>query len=163
MTATDPKQTVMIQEIKLSKADSSNIRGGRGLAHEFTVLLILTLAGVLILSDSNAENQSDYSHVDSRDKAEELAKKGELFKILLFPAEFGGQDVPPITVYVPAGIPEIKDQITQTLIRYVQDGLIDNMAVNPEYKGNSFVPSKIVMETSHSGKPGQFNPTIEIW
>ncbi|MEO1035336.1 MAG: hypothetical protein AAFX44_07245 [Pseudomonadota bacterium] len=115
------------------------------------------------MSSGYAETGLDFSHVDSREKAEELAEQGELFKILLFPAEFGGQDIPPNTVYVPAGIPEIKDQITQTLIRYVEDGVIDNLAVNPEYKGNSFVPAKILMETSHSGKSGTFNPTIEIW
>lgn len=119
--------------------------------------------GAPALGDGNTEAQLDFSQVDSREKAEALAEKGELFKILLFPAEFGGQDVPPNTVYVPAGIPEIKDQITQTLIRFVEEGLIDNLSVSPEYKGNSFVPARIVMETSHSGKPGEFNPTIEIW
>lgn len=115
------------------------------------------------MSSASAETQPDFSHVDSQAKAAELASKGELFKILLFPAEFGGADAPPNTVYVPAGVPEIKDQITATLIRLVEDGLIDNLAVNPEYKGDSFVPSKIVMMTSHSGKAGEFNPTIEIW
>lgn len=141
----------------------TNASIGLGTARKIAAVSILTLTGVLILSSGNAENQLDFSHVDSREKAEAMAEKGELFRILLFPAEFGGQHVPPNTVYVPAGIPEIKDRITQTLITYVQDGLIDNLTVSPEYKGNSFVPSRIVMETSHSGKPGQFNPIIEIW
>lgn len=115
------------------------------------------------MSTANAGDQLDFSHVDSLQKAEELAEQGQLFKILLFPAEFGGEDIPPNTVYVPAGIPEIKDKITGTLIRLVEEGLIDNLTVNPEYKGSSFVPSRIVMQTSHSGRPGEFNPTIEIW
>ena len=115
------------------------------------------------MSIGNTDGQLDFAHVDSLQKAEELAEQGKLFKILLFPAEFGGQDVPPNVVYVPAGIPEVKDRITEMLIRFVEEGLIDNLVVNPEYKGNSFVPSRIVMETSHSGKPGEFNPTIEIW
>ncbi len=153
----------MPQEIVLSRFNVSSVFGSRGPTHKITAIFLLALTGVLNLSNGDAETQLDFSHVDSQEKAEALAEKGELFKILLFPAEFGGQDVPPNTVYVPAGIPEIKDQITQTLIRYVQDGLIDNLTVNPEYKGNSFVPARIVMETSHSGKPGQFNPTIEIW
>jgi hypothetical protein len=54
----------------------------------------------------------DYSHVTSREAAEQLAAKGELFKILLFPEEFGGEDVVANVAYVPAGIPEIKDQLT---------------------------------------------------
>ncbi|MEM7432586.1 MAG: hypothetical protein AAF351_11720 [Pseudomonadota bacterium] len=115
------------------------------------------------MSSGNAEIPRDFSHVDSLEKAEALVESGELYKILLFPAEFGGEEIPPNTVFVPAEIPEIKDRITQTLIRFVEDGLIDNLTVNPEYKGDSFVPSRIVMETSHSGKPGEFNPTIEIW
>jgi hypothetical protein len=50
--------------------------------------------------------------VTSREAAEQLAAKGELFKILLFPEEFGGEDVVANVAYVPAGIPEIKDQLT---------------------------------------------------
>ena len=111
----------------------------------------------------NAETGLDFSHVDTQEKALALVQEGKLFKIQLFPAEFGGEDAPQNVVYVPVGIPEIKDQITGTLVRFVQDGLIDNLQVNPEYKGNSFVPSKINMKTSHSGKAGEFNPSIEIW
>lgn len=118
---------------------------------------------MLFMTNANAGNVRDFSHVDSREKAIALVEKGELFKILLFPAEFGGQDIPQNVVFVPAGIPEIKEQITGTLVRFVQDGLIDNLKVEPEYKGKSFVPSKINMHTSHSGKAGQFNPSIEIW
>lgn len=125
--------------------------------------LLMTILGVLGMSGANADSGMNFSHVDSREKAMALVQEGKLFKILLFPSEFGGEDIPQNSVYVPAGIPEIKDQITGTLIRFVEQGLIDNMQVNPEYKGNSFVPSKIKMRTSHSGKEGEFNPTIEIW
>ncbi|WP_425054842.1 hypothetical protein [Pseudomonas abyssi] len=127
--------------------------------------LLMAVLGVLGMSGASASAHTglDFSHVDSREKAMELVQEGKLFKVLLFPSEFGGEDIPQNSVYVPAGIPEIKDQITGTLIRFVEQGLIDNMQVNPEYKGSSFVPSKIKMSTSHSGKAGEFNPTIEIW
>lgn len=125
--------------------------------------LLLAIIRALGISSVNADTAQDYSNVDSREKAVELAKQGKLFKVLLFPSEFGGKDIPQNVVYVPEGIPEIKDQITGTLIRFVEEGLIDNLQVNPEYKGNSFVPSKINMNTSHSGKAGEFNPTIEVW
>ena len=125
--------------------------------------IILAILGALGMGHSNAENVPDYSHVDSQEKVIQLAQDGLLFKILLFPEELGGQDVPPNIVYVPAGIPEIKGKLTGTLLKFAQDGLIDNLQVNPEYKGSSFVPSKITMKTSHSGKAGEFNPTIEIW
>lgn len=125
--------------------------------------IIFCIVGMLFMTNANAGNVRDFSHVDSREKTIALVEKGELFKILLFPAEFGGQDIPQNVVFVPAGIPEIKEQITGTLVRFVQDGLIDNLKVEPEYKGKSFVPSKINMHTYHSGKAGQFNPSIEIW
>ena len=125
--------------------------------------LLLAILGVIGVGNANADSPLDFSGVGSREKAIQLAQDGKLYKILLFPAEFGGEDIPQNVVYVPAGIPEIKNEITDTLIRFVQEGLIDNIQVNPEYKGNSFVPSKINMTTSHSGKAGEFNPTIEIW
>lgn len=109
--------------------------------------LLMTILVVLGMSGANADSGMNFSHVDAREKAMALVQEGKLFKILLFPSEFGCEDIPQNSVYVPAGIPEIKDQITGTLIRFVEQGLIDNMQVNPEYKGNSFVPSKIKMRT----------------
>jgi len=76
---------------------------------------------------------SDYSHVTSRQAAEAMVAKGELATILLFPAEFGGEDVPENMVYVPPGISELKARNTETLIRFFKDGLIDNITVTPEY------------------------------
>jgi hypothetical protein len=105
----------------------------------------------------------DYSQVTSREAAVKLEAEGKLFKVLLFPAEFGGEDVAVNVVYVPAGIPGIKDQITGTLIRFFNEGLIDKLTVQPEYKGNSFVPSKIHLKATHSQKGGGFEPTIDIW
>jgi len=124
---------------------------------------ILCLLGVLIMSNSHAGDAPDFSHVNSREKAIALVEKGELFQIYLFPIELGGKEIPPNAVYVPVGIPEIQSTIIGTLIRFADEGLIDNLNVEPEYKGDSFVPSKIKMHTYHSGKAGEFNPTIEIW
>lgn len=112
---------------------------------------------------SQPEGAPDFSQVTSREAALKLASEGKLFKILLFPPEFGGEDVAPNVVYVPAGIPEIKDQITGTLIRFYNEGLIDKLNVSPEYKGSSFVPSKIHLKATHSKKGGGFEPTIDIW
>ncbi len=110
-------------------------------------------------------DKPDFSHVDSLEKAVALAKEGKLFRILLIPQEFGGSDSPENSIYVPPGIPEVKDQMTGTIIRFAEQGLIDSLNVSPEYKGESFVPASIRIETSHSDsdKEGKFNPTIEIW
>jgi hypothetical protein len=108
-------------------------------------------------------NERDFSSVDSAEKAAGLAERGELFKIFLFPPELGGERVAMNIVYVPSGIPEIKDEITQTLSRLVADGLADGLDVQAEYKGQSVVPSKIHMRTSRSAVAGNFHPTIEVW
>jgi hypothetical protein len=106
----------------------------------------------------------DWAQVKSLEAAQALARQGLLFKILLFPAELGGEDVPPNTVYVPRGIPESQAQIVDTVSRMVEDGLADQMTVNAEYKGDSFVPAKIHMKIwDSSGRHGAFEPVIAIW
>jgi hypothetical protein len=114
-------------------------------------------------AESWNKNGLDFSDVDSREKAEVLVEEGKLFRLFLLPMAFGGKDIPPNIVHVPAGIPEIQAQITGTIMRFAQKGLIDNLKVTPEYKGSSVIPAKIKIFTSHSGKAGEFNPTIEIW
>ena len=126
---------------------------------KFIVCLILLLGAGMAVAESNL----DFSEVTSLEKAKALEKQAKLFKVLLFPAEFGGEDIPQNVVYVPAGIPEMKNQITGTLVRFFQDGLINQLNVAPEYKGNSFIPSKINLKAWHSEKEGGLNPTIEIW
>lgn len=64
---------------------------------------------------------------------------------------------------MPAGIPEIEDQITGTLVRFFEDGLIEQLEVEPEYKGDSFVPAKMLIRATHSGKAGSFAPAIDVW
>jgi hypothetical protein len=76
----------------------------------------------------------DFSEVTSREAALKLVAAGKLHKVLLFPAEFGGEDVTANVVYVPPGIPEIKKQLTGTLVRFVNEGVINQLEVMPEYK-----------------------------
>jgi len=107
---------------------------------------------------------TDWAQVKSLEAAQALARQGLLFKILLFPAELGGEDVPPNTAYVPRGIPESQEQVVGMIVRIMQDGLADQMNVNAEYKGDSFVPAKIHMKVwDSSGKQGAFEPVIPIW
>ena len=129
-------------------------------------IFLAAILSVFALNASQAaslESARDYSHVTSREVAEALVAKGELFTVLLFPEEFGGEEIQENIVYVPPGIPELKVQNTDTLIRYFKDGLIDNLTVTPEYKDDSLVPSRIVIKATHSSKGGSFEPTIEVW
>lgn len=105
----------------------------------------------------------DFLEVTSREAALKLVEEGKLHKVLLFSAEFGGEDVTANVVYVPPGIPEIKEQLTGTLVRFVNEGVINQLEVVPEYKGKSFVPSKIHIKARHSDRHGGFEPSIDIW
>jgi len=133
------------------------------------LIAVIAAACILSIGGSGAtqmprdDTARDYSNITSREIAEQHVAQGKLYKILLFPAEFGGEERPENITYVPPGIPEIKDQLTGTLIRSTRDGLIDNLRVTPEYKGNSFVPARIRMFATHKTKKGSFNPVIEIW
>ena len=106
---------------------------------------------------------TEFSKVDSLDKVRALEAQGALVQILLFPAEFGGEATPQNIVYVPKEAADAKALITGTLVRFVKEDLIDQLVVEPIYKGNSIVPSRLVMKASHSTKEGKFNPTVEVW
>jgi len=105
----------------------------------------------------------DFSAIDSREKALALLREGKLERLYLFPPEFGGKEIPQNTLYVPVGFAAIKSQIDGTIAQMVKEGAVSQYAVVPEYKGDSFIPSKIKITTSNPEKPGAFNPTINIW
>jgi hypothetical protein len=105
----------------------------------------------------------DFSAIDSSAKAQALYKEGKLECLFLFPLEFGGQEVSQNVVYVPPGIAAIKQQVDSAIGSMVKEGLVASYAAEPEYKGDSFVPSKIKIKTSHPDKPGGVDRTINIW
>lgn len=105
----------------------------------------------------------DLSTVRSVAEAEQLARDGKLVKILLFPAEVGGEDVRENVAYVPAEAAAAQARIIGTLVRFLEEGLIDKLNVAPEYRGDSFIPVRIRYEAYHSARPGRFEPVIEVW
>jgi len=106
---------------------------------------------------------ADFSHVDSREKAEALVGQGQLEKIHLFPLEFGGEDVLANVAYVPMGVGQAKAMADGTILKLIQEGQVTQYAAAPEYKGNSFVPARIVIKAWKPDADGAFHPTIEIW
>jgi hypothetical protein len=106
-------------------------------------------------------NGPDFSGIDSQAKAEKLFRRGELEKLFLMPPEFGGEDVPHNTLYVPVGVAAIKAGIDNTVIRpLAAEGKITKYTASPEYQGESFIPIAIVIEASD---PGEYSTTIKIW
>lgn len=102
----------------------------------------------------------DFSAVDSV-KAEEMLRLGQLEKLHMLPLAFGGQDIPPNTLYVPVGIADIKAGIDENIIRpLVASGQITSYAATPAYTGASFIPISITIDASN---PGSFTTVINIW
>ena len=103
----------------------------------------------------------DFSEIDSLAKAEELLRRGELEKLFLFPLEFGGQDIPQNTLYVPVGIAAIKSGVDNNIISpLVADGKLTSYSAVPEYQGDSFIPIAIKIVASD---PGEFTTRINVW
>ena len=86
----------------------------------------------------------DFSKIDSQAKAEELFRRGELEKLFLMPLEFGGQDIPVNTLYVPVGVADLKAGIDNNVIGpLAAEGKITKYTATPEYQGKSFIPIAI--------------------
>jgi hypothetical protein len=107
---------------------------------------VLPFLFCLLFAMSSAADSPDFSSVDSKAKVLALANEGKLEKVHLFPLEVGGQDIEPNIVYLPVGFRDIKRKLDGTILRMAQDGLISDLKVIPEYKGNSFVPARIVIK-----------------
>jgi hypothetical protein len=102
----------------------------------------------------------DYSHIDSNEKAQQLYAKKELVKLHLMPLDWGGQDIAMNIIYVPEFALEQKSVIDGMIEEFLVAGLNIHYSCSPEYKGNSFIPSRVVI--NYSGDR-QNTHTIEIW
>jgi hypothetical protein len=104
----------------------------------------------------------DFSSITSLKAAEDACRDGRLMKMLLLPAELGGQDLPENVLYVPPVACEMKNESTAELLDAVRGGMRE-VAVVPEYRGTSFVPTKITITAAQSGVPHQYKLEIRIW
>lgn len=105
----------------------------------------------------------DFSSVESLAAAEALAARGNLVRVLLFPAEFGGEDIVQNVAYITPKAAAERDRLIATLRRMIEEGGLDRMNVAPVYKGRSFIPAAIAFKAWHTSKDGRFEQTIEVW
>lgn len=132
------------------------------------LLVELTKAGVgqvSVLDRSSVVciEEPDFSQVASLEQAKALEAKGQLAKLLMFPAEFGGEEVAMNVLYVPLRTVKQRAAHVQTLREWVQEGAVNSLDVRPEYKDTSFVPSRIHMNASHSESGEQRTLTLDVW
>ena len=121
----------------------------------FFMLLIAQLA-----MSQAIENAPDFNAIDSLEKAMELFEKGELSKIYMMPLEFGGEDSPENTLYVPEFVQELKNRFDKMVEDLLLDGKKLSFEATPEYKGKSFVPAKLILVVTGDS---EFTETITIW
>ena len=90
-----------------------------------------------------------------------MFKQGQLEKLYMLPPEFGGEDIPQNTLYVPIGIVAIKTRTDNNIIRpLIQDGAVSQYSAVPEYQGTSFIPIRLRIRAFN---PGDFSTEINIW
>lgn len=108
----------------------------------------------------------DFSTVDSAEKAEQLCAQGQLERMPLMPAEFGGQDHVQNMVYCPLGLAAAKADVDLNIIGpLVQGGKVQAYSAVPIYEGDSFVPVAVEISAWHPESPdtGAFNARLAMW
>jgi len=103
---------------------------------------------------------ANYSHIDSNEKAQQACANKELVKLHLMPLDWGGEDVVLNIIYVPEFVVEQKSEIDGMIEGFLTAGLSITYSCRPQYKGNSFIPSSLVISYSGDKEDTQ---TIEIW
>jgi hypothetical protein len=94
--------------------------------------------------------------------AEQACSDGLLRKVLLLPVELGGSEVSENIVFVPDHAAAIKEEATSALVSAVRQGMVE-VSVVPEYRGTSFVPTRIVMTAARIGQSPEYVREIGIW
>ena len=110
--------------------------------------------------DNSKENLPDFSRIDSNEKALDLYNKKELEKIYLMPLEFGGEDNLLNVIYAPIFTKTLKDKFDLMAENLLEEGKKLNYSAIPEYKGDSFIASKLILNITGDTN---FKETINIW
>jgi len=108
----------------------------------------------------NPSNGLDFTNVDSREKALSLVQTGELVPVYLMALRFGGDENVGNVVYAPAITDELKNRCDDMIESLLRDGKVKSYSATPQYKGNSFIPSSILVTATGESN---FSETINIW
>ena len=133
------------------------------------LLLALPLPAAAVLAlpvaaqEADIPGAPDFSDVTTKAAARKLVREGRLVEITLFPAELGGPDDAMNQSWITPEAAYVRDLVIGTLGRFFEDGVIDELSVIPDYKGDSLVPSSITMSATRSGQGGEFTTTIDVW
>ncbi len=108
----------------------------------------------------DAQPNLDFSSIDSHEKAQALFAKGQLVKLYLMPLDFGGHDSPINTLLVPTFANSRKSKFDSGIYEMLNGGAKLGYSASPEYKGSSFVPSKLIINVKGDKTIAE---VIDIW
>lgn len=104
----------------------------------------------------------DFSNIISLNSADKACRDSRLVRTLLLPAEIGGLERIENVIFIPPRALLIKNHSTSELISAIRMGMIE-IAVTPEYRGTSLVPTKILISASPPNEKAGYSLEIEIW
>lgn len=107
----------------------------------------------------------DFTTVTTKAAANRLVREGRLVKIHFFPTELGGPTKEPHNIgYITPEAAEARSLLIGTLERFRDNGTIDQMAIEPDYKGESIIPTRIRFKAWHGEREGgEFEAVVEVW
>ena len=96
-----------------------------------------------------------YTHLKAADQ-------GILAPLYMMPLRFNGEDSARNMLFVPPFVVEWKDRYDDMIEDLLLQEKVSSYSCTPEYKGNSFIPARLVIK---AGKDGAdvFTETINIW
>lgn len=103
-----------------------------------------------------------WADIDSKDKAIEAVNRKELYPMLMLPPEWGGVEDDRNIVYVPSFVLDSIASIDRIVNDLIKQGREVDYKCTPSYKGNSVVPSKLVIKIKTS-TGGNLDTEIDIW
>ena len=111
-------------------------------------------------ANGSQQPKPDFSEIDSLKKAMELYSGKILSMIYLMPLEFGGTEAQINTLFVPEFVVVLKARFDATILDLLTQGKNLSYKAYPEYKGTSFIPSRILIKVSGDAN---FEEIIAIW
>ena len=103
----------------------------------------------------------DFSRVDTPEKVRRLLAEGMLERVLLLPAEFGGEEIEPNIVHVPMGLAAIKAETDRNVILpLAEQGKVTRYVSTPTYVGKSRIPTAVQIEATD---PATFTFELRCW
>lgn len=131
--------------------------------------LLLAMSALILASGAVAREKNrppeDFSNITTKAAANRLVKEGRLVKIHYFPTELGGPAKDRHNIgYITPEAEEARSLLISVLEKDIDDAAIDEIRIEPHYRGDSIVPTRIRFKAWHSQRAGgEYETVVEVW